>query len=97
SEVVMSRRCIIAIVVAVIVLACSGMLVTGVCRVREAAARMNCHSHFKGWAVALHHYADANPVTHDDRAIGQVGNAFPAGTVPNAALPPEQRLSWCVP
>lgn len=88
----MSRRYVPVIVVAVLLLLCAGILFPGVCRVREAAARMTCTSHLKQWAVALHNYADTFPESRN----GKPRYAFPAGTIPNADLPPEERLSWYV-
>jgi hypothetical protein len=55
---------------------------------------MTCHSHFKGWATSLHFYAEAFPA---ERGHPKSAPALPAGTVPNASLPPDQRLSWYVP
>jgi hypothetical protein len=79
----MSRRYVIVAVWIAVPLLCAGLLLPAVHKTREAAARMTCHSHFKGLALALHNYADQH-------------GPFPAGTVPNTALPPDQRLSWWV-
>lgn len=89
----MSRQRVIVAVCLALVLLCSGVLLTGIPRVREAAARMACHGNFKWLALALHNYADANPVGRGEK--GGDG-AFPAGTVPHPMLPPDQRLSWFV-
>ncbi len=78
----MPRRYVIVIVVVAFVAFVAGLLLPVVQKVREAAARMTCHSHFKGLACGLHGYAQG----HADE--------FPAGTVAHADLPPEQRLSW---
>ncbi len=86
----MPRRYVIVAVCLALVLVCAGLLFPAVQKVREAAARMTCHSYFKGWAVHLHLYAEANPVSRGEKG----GSAFPAGTVPHPALPPEQRWSW---
>ncbi|AMV22825.1 hypothetical protein VT84_00335 [Gemmata sp. SH-PL17] len=88
----MPRRYVVVIVA--LVLLGAGLFFPFVQKVREAAARMNCHSHFKGWALALHNYADGAPPRI--REGKPMCNAFPAGTIPNPALPPEQRLSWWV-
>ena len=79
------RRYAIPAIVAAMLLLCAGLLIPGVQKVREAAARMACASHFKGLACALHSYADSNP------------GSFPSGTIPHPDLSPEQRLSWLVP
>ncbi|MBM3979498.1 MAG: DUF1559 domain-containing protein [Planctomycetes bacterium] len=80
----MRRKHVLAAVACTILLTCAGLLFPAIQRTREAAARMRCHSHFKGWTVALHGYASS----HDDK--------FPAGTVSHPDLPPDQRLSWFV-
>lgn len=73
-----------ALVVTVILLGCAGLLVPSVARVREAASRSTCLDHLKQLSVAIHNYASSN----QDR--------LPVGTVPNATLPAERRLSWYV-
>lgn len=80
----MKRSHALAIVSALLLLTCAGLFFTAVQKVRQASARMQCHGNFKGLACSLHSYAAA----HDD--------ALPTGTIPNAHLPPEQRLSWLV-
>src|SRR3954469_10165635 len=47
----------------------------------EAARRAQCVNNLKGIGIALHNYHEAH-------------GEFPAGTVANPALAPEQRLSW---
>jgi hypothetical protein len=73
--------------IVLIVLLLAGMIVGGLLpainNVREAAARMCCHSNLKGLAIGLYTYADTNRM-------------FPGGTIPNAELPPDRRLSWIV-
>jgi hypothetical protein len=59
------------------------LLLSQVCRVREAAAAMQCISRQKQMALAIHNYHDA---------FGH----FPPGVVPHPTLPVEQRLSWLV-
>jgi hypothetical protein len=54
---------------------------------------LQCANNLKQIAIGLHAYADAHP-----QGLGTAEKvpAFPAGTVPNPALPPDQRLSWLV-
>lgn len=57
------------------------LVLPAVQQAREAARRTQSKNNIKQMMLALHNYHD-------------VFNAFPAGTVPNAALKPEERLSW---
>lgn len=74
----------IALIVLLIGAAAAVLLLASVCKVREAAARAKCANNLKQLVISLHAYTDTN-------------GALPAGTVPNPELPPERRLSWCVP
>lgn len=50
--------------------------------IRETSNRATCQNNLRQVGFALHFYVDRN-------------GYFPAGTVVNEKLPPEQRLSWC--
>ncbi|MBN9122611.1 MAG: DUF1559 domain-containing protein [Planctomycetes bacterium] len=80
----MSRRRVEVFMVLVIVAAVAGPGAVGVVRVRAVAARTTCAGHLGQTAMAARAYADAN------------GGVLPTGTIPNAELAPEQRLSWWV-
>jgi hypothetical protein len=58
-----------------------GIVLAMVGKVRAAAARSMCINNVRQIALAAHCHHDG---------LG----AFPAGTMPNSELPPEQRLSW---
>jgi type II secretory pathway pseudopilin PulG len=58
-----------------------GMLLPAVCKVRHTAAHARCLNNLKSLAMSIHAYHDSN-------------NAFPPGTAPGTALPPNQRLSF---
>jgi hypothetical protein len=57
-----------------------GLLMSFAGKAREAAARARCQGNLKQLVLGSHQYLD----THGH---------FPPGTVPNTALPPDQRLS----
>jgi prepilin-type processing-associated H-X9-DG protein len=58
-----------------------GLIAGFVQRIRQEAAKLTCQERFRLLAIALENYHDAN-----DR--------FPPGTIRNADLPIERRLSW---
>lgn len=87
------RRYAVPAIVAAMLLLCAGLLIPGVQKVRSISARTVCTNHFYVFGLALHNYAEMNPVS-DKKGIG---NAFPAGTIPHPTLPPDQRFSWWVP
>ena len=59
----------------------TALLLPAVQQARDAARRTQSKNHIKQLMLALHNYHD-------------VHNGFPAGTVPNTTLKPEERLSW---
>jgi prepilin-type processing-associated H-X9-DG protein len=77
------RNVVSMLVVVLLVGLCGGLLVTGVARIQDAAARTQCTNNLKQIAFAVHTYND-------------VYLALPSAEMPNPALPRERRLSWLV-
>lgn len=67
----------------VVALLVGGLLVVAVGRVRTAASLVGCRNNLKEIGLSLQNYDDAN-------------GHFPTGTVPNADLAPDRRLSWLI-
>ncbi len=58
-----------------------GLVLPSICKVREAAANIQCRNNVKQIALAVNDYEDTQ-------------GSLPQGTFPNDRLEPEQRLSW---
>ncbi|HEV3260964.1 MAG TPA: DUF1559 domain-containing protein [Gemmataceae bacterium] len=71
------------IVLVLILVIAAGLVVTGVFKVNDASDRISCANNLEQMGLALLNYHDT-------------AGRFPAGTMANAGLPPEQRLSWLV-
>jgi hypothetical protein len=66
---------------AAVVLVVAGLLVTATSKLRDAERRTRCHNTLMHLGLAAQNYHSTL-------------NRFPAGTVRNAELPPDKRLSW---
>src|SRR5258708_37926844 len=58
-----------------------GLVLPSICKVREAAANIQCRNNVKQIALAVNDYEDTQ-------------GSLTQGTFPNDRLEPEQRLSW---
>jgi hypothetical protein len=75
------RTYITIAVIGIVLFVLSGVGIFAVYKVREAAGRMGCENSLRVVANATSNYED----TYE---------RFPPATIPNEALPPEERLSW---
>jgi hypothetical protein len=66
-----------------VVLVVAGLLVTANSKLRSAAQRAQCQNNLR-------------EIGHQMQNFHSTFNHFPAGTVPNADLPPDKRLSWLI-
>jgi hypothetical protein len=84
------RRRVMVGMIAVVVLTGMGVLLTAIPKQRQRADRLACLARFErlGQFAAL--YTHPPP----DRLPQEIPQVVPPGTIPNLALPPDQRLSW---
>ena len=75
------RKWVNLLVGMLVIVVAGGLLVTGIFKTREAAARMSCSNNLRLIGMALGNYHDS-------------WGRFPPAAVPNPDLPPEKRLSW---
>jgi hypothetical protein len=71
------------VIVLLMILSVAGLILPGIYKVREAAARMSCSNNLKQLTLGLSNYQDYY-------------SQYPMATVPDTDLPPEKRLSWVV-
>ena len=77
------RNAVLAGLVIMILALCGGLAVVGIAKVRDAAERTQCTNNLKIIGFSILNY-------HDQL------KEFPRATMPNPALPPEERFSWQV-
>jgi hypothetical protein len=75
------RGVVKVLAVPVLVVVAGGLVLSAIAKVRTAAQLAQCRNNLKQLGLALHNY-------------NETYGHFPSGTVPNAGLPPDQRLSW---
>jgi hypothetical protein len=80
----MVRQVIQALILVLIGIVTGSVLVGGIVKIREAAARIQCANNFRQIGLSMTNYCDA----YEGR--------FPLAAVPNPNLRPEDRLSWFV-
>ncbi len=72
-----------ALVLTLVALLSGGLVVVGIAKAQQAAARARCENNLKQIGLGIHNSHDSN-------------GHFPLAAVPAAGLPPEGRLSWLV-
>jgi hypothetical protein len=77
------RRLTNVLVLVLVFVLTGGLLLAGIPKVRDAAARTQCQNNLKQIGLALHNYYDSC-------------GSFPSAAIPNDALSCGQRLSWLV-
>jgi prepilin-type processing-associated H-X9-DG protein len=78
------RRAIQAVVIVLLLATCGGgSILPAILYVREAAKRIECANNLHQLGLAVANYHDTY-------------SRYPLGAMPNADLPPDQRLSWLV-
>jgi prepilin-type processing-associated H-X9-DG protein len=77
------RPAVNVLVLTLTLVVAGGLLVLVINRVRDSAARMQCHNNLMVLGISVHNYH-------------QTFNRFPPAAMPNPNLPPERRLSWLV-
>jgi prepilin-type processing-associated H-X9-DG protein len=101
----MARGAAKVLIFALPVLALLALGLMMITRWRESANRTRCQDNlrqlgwFAMWQFTDRDFAKSTKGDHiDAKREGELdpGRAFPAGTIANAALPPERRLSWQV-
>lgn len=80
----LQRRHWIVLIVGGLLLLVLGLSIPAIAKVRNAAARTHSTSNLKQLGLAIHNYSDNHQ------------RLLPPGTIPNPALPHEQRLSWYI-
>jgi hypothetical protein len=76
------RGVVKVVVIHLLALVAGGLVLSAVAKARMAAQGAECHNNLRALGLAVLNYHDA------------YGRKFPTGTAPNAALPPERRLTW---
>lgn len=89
------RRWVMVIAVAVIAVLTVGLILAFVQRQRLTADRLKCENQFRQLGTFASQYAEATSQLKTGELLPpDVPQGVPPGTIPNLALPADQRLSW---
>jgi len=80
---------LVVVIMTVILLA---LILPAMSKVHRASERTMCMNNLRQIGIATHHYADTHLVAPENKPRGEL----PPGTLVNASLAVEQRLSWYV-